>query len=46
MDSRSSSLYRGMRNHSPAPVGEEMSQVQVGRIRYEADKKRRVSEGR
>ena len=30
VDSRSSSLSRGMRNHSPAPEGEEMSQVRSG----------------
>ena len=30
MDSRSTSLYRGMRDHSPTSVGEEMSQVQAG----------------
>ena len=29
MDSRSSSLHRGMRNHSPTPMGEAMSQVQA-----------------
>ena len=28
MDSRPSSLYRGMRNHPPVPEGEEMSEVQ------------------
>ena len=30
MDSRSTSLCRGMRDHPPASVGEEMSQVQSG----------------
>ena len=30
MDSRSSSLYRGMRNHPPTPGGEEMPEVQAG----------------
>ena len=30
MDSRPSSLSRGMRNHSPTPVGEAMSQMSSG----------------
>ena len=37
VDSRSSSLYRGMRNHPPASVGEAMSQVQSGSCHGEGE---------
>ena len=37
VDSRSSSLYRGMRNHPPVPEGEEMSQMQPGSYPREAE---------
>ena len=37
MDSRSSSLYRGMRNHPPASEGEEMSEVLSGSCHGEGE---------
>ena len=37
MDSRSSSLYRGMRNHPPTSVGKAMSQVQSGSYQGEGE---------
>ena len=40
VDSRSTSLHRGMRNHPPASVGEEMSQMQSGS--YQGEGKRSI----